>query len=285
MALRPRVRRTRLLVVTLISVCLVVITVDYQQGANGPLEGLGRLALGVISPMQEAVSKITRPVGAFFSAVGSLPSLKEENERLREELDQARTQLAGQADLAQEVADFKRLLEFDRAVEGDKVPAFVIGNGVSNYEWSVTIDRGASDGIIPGDPVIGSAGLVGRVTRVTGGSADVLLILDPASTVAARVEGVDKASGEVSGRGEGDMQMGFIDPEVPAEELNGKLVVTSGYSAPGGYANRYPAQVPIGRVSRVLDSSGSLSKYVTVQPTVDFSSLSEVLVVLSEPPS
>ena len=284
MALRPRVRRTRLLVVTLISVCLVIITVDYQQGANGPLEGLGRMTLSVITPMQEAVSKITRPVGAFFSAVGSLPTLKEENERLQEELDQARTQLAAQADLAQEVADLRRQLGYAEIIDAPRLPAFVIANGVSNFEWSITIDRGADDGVQPGDPVIASAGLVGRVTRVTGGSADVLLIIDPDSSVAARVEGVDNASGEVSGRGEGDMQMGFIDADVPAEELNGRLVVTSGYSAPG-YSNRYPPHVPIGRVSRVLDSSGSLTKYVTVQPTVDFSSLSEVLVVLSETPT
>ena len=284
MSLRPRARRTRLTVVSLVIACLVVITVDYEQGANGPLEGLGKVALGVISPLQEAVSKITRPVGDFFSAIGSLPSLKSENERLQQELDQARAQLATQSDATARVAELEELLGFTETIPGEEVAALVISNGVSNFEWSITVDKGSSDGVQVGDAVIASAGLVGHVTRTTGGSAEVQLITDPDSGVSVGVTDVEHSGGVLVGGGENDMKLELLPTSLPAEQLNGKSVETRPYAA-GGFSNRYPPGILVGRVSRVLDSSGALSKFVAVQPTVDFSSLSEVLVVLSEAPA
>src|ERR1700750_954895 len=92
MALRSRPRRTRLLVVTLVSVSLLTITLDYKEGDSGPLAGLGRTALSIVAPLQEGVTRLTRPIGNFFSAVTQLPSLRDENERLQDELAQARNQ-------------------------------------------------------------------------------------------------------------------------------------------------------------------------------------------------
>ena len=67
MALRSRARSTRLLVVTLVSISLVTITVDYRQGDEGPLAAASEAALVVLTPLQEAVSKVTRPIGNFFA--------------------------------------------------------------------------------------------------------------------------------------------------------------------------------------------------------------------------
>src|SRR5947208_1254565 len=86
MALQRRTRSTRMLVITLVTASLVTITVDYKQGSSGPLAELGRAALSVISPMQDAVSKGFRPVSHFFSALADLPSLRAKNEQLRNEI-------------------------------------------------------------------------------------------------------------------------------------------------------------------------------------------------------
>jgi len=47
---RPRPRRTRLLVVVLVSISLAVITLDYRQGPEGPLAGLGRTSISLMAP-------------------------------------------------------------------------------------------------------------------------------------------------------------------------------------------------------------------------------------------
>ena len=41
--------------------------------------------------------------------------------------------------------------------------ATVISNGVSNFEYTVTIDKGSSDGVLPNMAVISAGGVVGRV--------------------------------------------------------------------------------------------------------------------------
>ena len=51
----------------------------------------------------------------------------------------------------------------------------------------VTIDVGSGDGVQVEDPVMSGDGLVGKVTSVTGGSAQVTLLTDQASAVTAKV--------------------------------------------------------------------------------------------------
>ena len=51
----------------------------------------------------------------------------------------------------------------------------------------VTIDVGSGDGVAVDDPVVNGDGLVGTVTAVTGGSAQVTLIADHSSAVSAKV--------------------------------------------------------------------------------------------------
>ena len=76
MALENRARSTRLLVVTLVSISLVTITVDYREGDSGPLASAGNTALALISPLQQVVSKVTHPIGNFFSTLVRLPSIR-----------------------------------------------------------------------------------------------------------------------------------------------------------------------------------------------------------------
>src|SRR6266516_811815 len=91
MALQRRTRSTRMVVITLVTASLVTVTVDYKQGSSGPLAQLGRAALSVISPMQDAVSRAFRPVSHFFSALADLPTLRARNEQLRAEIQRLRS--------------------------------------------------------------------------------------------------------------------------------------------------------------------------------------------------
>ena len=79
MIVRPRPRRTRLLVAVLVSISLAVITVDYRQGDDGPLADLGEAALSLMAPLQRAVTNATRPIGDLFVSLAHLPSLASEN--------------------------------------------------------------------------------------------------------------------------------------------------------------------------------------------------------------
>ena len=280
MALRSRARSTRVLVVALVSISLVTITVDYREGTDGPLASLGDGALAVVSPLQEAVSKVTHPIGNFFSTLFRLPSIRHERDILSERVDTLETQLAeGRAYLAR-LTELEALIGVQESL-GNRIEttgAQVIANGVSNFEWTITIDKGSSDGIHENMPVVASAGLVGHVVNVGTSSSVVQLIIDPDSSVAGRLD-VSRKTGLLSGEGAGDLQMSLVEPTV--EVAPDEHVVTAGYRIAGVAESLYPPNVLIGTVSRVLDEDSATEKFLTVRPAVDFSSLSLVLVVLS----
>lgn len=280
MALRSRARSTRLLVVTLVSASLITITVDYRQGDSGALAAAGDTAIAVIAPLQEAVSKVTDPIGNFFSTLVRLPAIRREKEELESRVAVLEEQVATTTSDRTRLNEVEALLglqeSFSERVQ--TTAAQVIANGVSNFEWTITIDKGSSDGIADEMPVVAAAGLVGHVVRVTPDSSIVQLIIDPESFVAGRLDGSGE-TGLLEGEGDGDLRMSQVEADI--QVLPDERVVTAGYRFGGVAESLYPPNVLIGTVSRVLSDDSALEKFVTVRPAVDFSTLSVVLVVLS----
>lgn len=267
--------------VALVSVSLLTITVDYREGESGPLASLGRVALTVISPLQEVMSKVTHPIGNFFSTLVRLPAVRAEAERLRDRVAELESQVATAVTNEQRLHELEELFGVTQSL-GPNVrttAAQVIASGVSNFEWTITINKGSSQGVRLDVPVVASGKrLVGHVIRVAPDSSIVQLIVDPDSAVAGRLE-ISRTTGLLTGQGDQDMKMGLVD--VSTEVQAGEQVVTAGYRISGGAQSLYPPGILIGRVSHVVPDVAALEKFITVSPAVDFSSLDIVLVVLS----
>jgi rod shape-determining protein MreC len=277
---RHRPRSTRLLVVALVSISLAVITLDYRGGETGPLAGVGSAAKAFMAPMQQAVTAITEPVRDFFRGLANLPSLADENERLREDLAQAQALLQAEAFDQAQYEGLLDLLELSQALDPPAVTAAtVIANGVSNFEYSITIDKGSDDGLEVDQPVAtGSSDasmLVGRVVDVTSSSAEVRLLIDREFAVAATIEGTREA-GLVEGQGANDLRMSFVTPGTLLE--GGASVFTQGYVV-DGQAGLYPPGMLIGQVSRLVPAENVTQEFVEVRPAVDFETLQFVLVL------
>jgi rod shape-determining protein MreC len=273
---RAKPRSTRLLLVVLVSLSLAVITVDYRQGADGPLAGLGRTSLSLMAPLQRAVTNATRPVSDFFVSIAHLPSLSRENRELKEEVAGLRTDIAGRTALEGDLDRVRQLLDLTDSIDFPLVNALVIGNGVSNFENVITIDHGSEDGIAVDMPVVtgGDTGarLVGRVIAVASNAATVMLITDREAATAARLVDTRQA-GLLQGKGDADMEMSFLKTDVAVEP--GDVVETNGYQN-----GLYPSGITIGEVSRFVPATSTTELYITVRPAVDFSTLDYVAVVL-----
>jgi rod shape-determining protein MreC len=278
-ATRTRLRSTRLLVVALVSASLVIITLDYRGGSTGPLAAAGRSAKAGMAPLQEAVTDVTRPIGNFFSGLANLPTLAEENRRLTEELATARTDSQRFAFLQAQLQQLEDLLGLREQLDPEAVPAVVVASGVSNFDWTITINKGTDHGIALEMPVVagvaGSPRLVGKVIEVTKLSAEVELLIDRDSAVAAVIEGVDEA-GLVVGRGDEDPVILGIDPDT--DLVGDENVFTQGYEV-SGQPGVYPPGILIGQVARVSPAANSLQTDVAIRPAVDFSTLDYVLVL------
>jgi rod shape-determining protein MreC len=280
-AARSGPRNTRLLVVGLVVVSLAIITVDYREGDSGPLADMGRAARTFMAPLQEAVTNATRPVGDFFSGVAHLPSLARENADLKAEIADLQARIAATSQVAAQNQNLQNLLDLQQSLRPPSVPAVVIANGMSNLNYSITIDRGSNDGVQKNDPVVtGSqdgARLVGIVVAVTPISADVRLLIDEGFSVPGRLA-TSGETGLVVGNGDQDLTMQDIpaNTKFPSGSAT-ESVFTITYQI-GDQQSRFPPNILIGTVSAVVQGVQPDAQ-VSVRPAVDFSSLETVLVL------
>jgi rod shape-determining protein MreC len=272
-----------MLVITLVTVSLVTITVDYRQGSSGPLARVGRAALSVLTPLQEGVTKAFRPVASFFSALAELPSIKEERDRLRDEVKALQSQQTQITSLEQQNQQLRGLLALKQSLQLETTSANVIGSGVSNFEWAIDIDKGSNQGIQVNMPVVAASGLVGRVVETSPFGSKVQLLIDPDAHVGARLVS-SQETGVLTGRGPEAPLMTFVDATTPVQV--GEAVETAGYEVKSDqgevFSSFYPPGIPIGTVSKVSAGPADLSQTLEIRPVVDFSALSVVSVVLGE---
>ena len=128
---------------------------------------------------------------------------------------------------------------------------------------------------MPDSAVLVAGGLVGRVTSVTPTTSSVLLVTDPASSVAARV-GPHAALLQGSGDPHG-AHLSHLDPL--AEVAVGQRVTTLG--SDDGWP--YPAGIRVGTVRSVTGELGDLDRVVSVEPSVTLSAQARRSVPQSRP--
>jgi rod shape-determining protein MreC len=128
------------------------------------------------------------------------------------------------------------------------------------------------------DPVIDGDGLVGTVSAVTAGSAQVALIADGSSAISAKVvptgiQGVVRP--EVGDPGA--LILDFIDSARHVHK--GQDVVTAGWRAQG-LASRYPPNLPIGEITEASIVQQEAQQQVRVRTFADLRNL-DLLQVLT----
>jgi rod shape-determining protein MreC len=152
----------------------------------------------------------------------------------------------------------------------------VIGRDTDPNLHTLRLNKGLVDGVDTGMPIVTERGLVGRVVDVGPNWCQVLLLIDNSSAVRARL-GQSRAEGLVAGRGESALLMDYITQDIPIS--TGEYVLTSGV---GG---RLPSGLVIGQVTSVHQSDEALFQQADVRPSVDFSQLEVVLIIVSSRPA
>ena len=262
-------RRYVLLVLVLTAITLI--TLDSRRDEPGALGAVGRAAHALVSPIESAVDTVVSPVADWFDGITEGSSIKEENRELRarlQELEDEQRQAA--AALAQNET-LRQLAELPILSEVPRVTARVVNRSQGNFEWTITLDKGQESGISPDMPVMGPAGLVGRVLDSWNGGAKVLLLVDPNSNVGVRV-----LPGLVSGIAEGIAGSDElrVDLDANAQASLDDDVVTSGLEN-----SSFPEGLSVGKVTEVEVQPGGLGTIVRVDPWTDFGELEFVTVL------
>ncbi len=276
MAVYRRSRRHRFVLVLLVLTSITVITLDFRDGGNGALESIRSGGREAFAPVQSAVKGVLSPVGDFFGGIARYRSVRAENARLRAELERARMESVRAADAERERELLTRLANLDFAEDLRDIPARVVDNAPSNFQRTVTLDRGAEAGVTVGMPVVTDAGLVGRVVEVTANRSTVLLVTDRSSRVGVRLA-TSRDIGALAGGGARSlMALDLINIDTAVSE--GEAVLTSGLDQ-----GILPPQIPVGRVRSARVPEGALTQEVLVEPFVDFGRLELVRILVWTP--
>ncbi len=275
----------RLIFVVLIIASLAILTVSFRESESGPVHAIQQAGLGILSPLQSWGARAAQPFQDGYAWIRTLWSAHEEAQRLAAELQALQGEAVKLKEQAEENARLKSLLDLrDKGTfpEGtDFEVARVTGKSPTRWEAWVQIDKGSADGIKVDQPVVGATpmagetlagkGLVGKVIAVTPHSAQVQLITDSASSVAAKIQG-SRAEGIVEGSVSGTLTMDFVDRDIVVDP---KLVVVT-----SGFGGIYPPAIPIGIVADVGEEDVNIYKEIEVQAFVDFRVLEEVMVLI-----
>jgi rod shape-determining protein MreC len=267
-----------LLLLAFLVLSLVVITLDFRSGGDGPLETAKDISTTIVAPIQRGVTTVFRPVGNFFSSLGELSSLRADNTELRSRVAELSTQIGESEAIEAENERLRQLLGLDESwTTMDRVAATVIATVPANYRWAVRIDRGSNDGVEPDMAVVAPEGLVGKIISVQPDTSIVLLLIDPQAAARARIK--EKGFTGIA-RGNGaDQSLSFdgIHPEANVKE--GDEVITSGYDL-----GIFPPSIPIGEVIEASGEGADVEQDIEIEPWVDFNSLDFVEVLLESGP-
>jgi rod shape-determining protein MreC len=286
-----------------------------EQNALDPLKNA---TLTVSAPVEDTFRDAASPLSDIYEGIADRGELVRDNERLRDENETLKSQVADQQEkdlLIQQLTDALQIQS--QRPDDQLVVANVVAEDPSGLKRSIAIDLGQSDGVDEGMVVLSRNGsLIGTVSLAFQDFAWIRLINDPESAVNAQVNvssaqpgdgGVLTPGGQedepsatpapspeaspsaspapppapVRGVAEGHLRDGIVLDLLPPESAigPGALVVTSGL---GG---NYPPGLLIGTVTEVEQRPQAPFKKALVEAATRLDSLDTVLVLVNFKPA
>ena len=258
----------------IILICITVILVISMMISSAGKEKAGIVSntFGVIlTPLESCANYIA----SALSYGADRSNYENENTLLKQQLITAQMRAADYERLSNENARLRAMLELKKN-SGDLglVAADVVATDSANWSNVVKINKGISSGIKKNDTVISENGLVGYVSRVGTNWANVTTIIDVSSSVSAVVERIDEyciLQGDISLYDKNLCAMKYASADSAVS--TGDIISTSG---DGGI---YPAGIQIGKITEITVNTNGISQDAVVEPFVDFSHLSSVMII------
>ena len=228
---------------------------DHRFGA---LEAV-RLSLSVlVHPVQQlagAPATALARVGEYFS---SQDRLLRENEELKAKLLEFAA-AAQQSKLLQAEQDhFLAMTPARSRFAADGLLAEILSHGRNPFVRKLVLDKGLTQGIKSGMPVIDDAGVVGQVTAVGTFTSEATLLTEKDQAVPVMLTRNGLRAIAVGSGKDGSIDVPFMP--VSADIQNGDLFVTSGIDG------TYPPGLVVARVTAVEKNAAYVFAKITAKP-------------------
>jgi len=251
----------------------ILIVISYNVKYSKDNSFLRKIVLETASPVQEILSGSIKSVKDAWLRYVLLVGIEEENKKLTNKINELKAVLVSYQESYQEAQRLKKLLSISDNYKYRFITARVIGREQAALSRTVLINKGSSDGLRNGMPVIAYPGLIGRLVDVSWNISRVLLLIDENSNIDAIVQR-NRTQGIISGSGSRGMILKYISKTQDVQK--GDVIVSSGM---GGV---FPKGWLIGQVIHVDRQDAGLFLKINVAPFVDLSKLEELLILSSD---
>jgi rod shape-determining protein MreC len=203
----------------------------------------------------------------------SRSSLLQENERLSAEALLLETRVQQMAALRAENERLRALLNSSALMQDDVLVAELIGISPDPARHLVILNKGSSDGVFIGQPLVDAEGLMGQVIEVAANSSRVLLVTDATHAIPVQV---NRNGVRAIAEGVGLLDSLELRHVASTEDIEvGDLLVSSGL---GG---RFPVGYPVAVVTEVLRDPGQTFARVKAAPSAALNRSRHVLLVFT----
>lgn len=242
------------------------------------LNAVDRVVLRVSAPIEFAASSLARGISNVWESYVYLVDVKADNDRLAYENARLREEVHRLEQKETENRELRRMLQLKQSTVGELVSAQVVGRDATPFFRidKLVLDRG-SQKVKENMPVISPDGVVGKVLHIEGDSVHVQLAVDARFGVDVEDERTH-ARGFVRGSGDEARYYCKVENVDSRDEVEiGDLLVTS------GKGKWFPKGIPVARVTKVLKREPGRDQEIEATPTVSFSRLDAVSILVSSP--
>ncbi|MBX3232675.1 MAG: rod shape-determining protein MreC [Labilithrix sp.] len=266
-----------------VGIVIVLLAVPFfflraNMKAPSSLNALDRTLLRISAPVEFAAARLARGISNIWESYVYLVDVKADNDRLNYDNARLKEQVHHLEQKDVENRELRRLLQLREATPGDLVSAQVVGKDFTEFfrVTRVVLDRGSRN-IRPHLPVISPDGVVGSVERVNGDAVDVKLAVAADFGVDIEDERTH-ARGWIRGTGESFRYACKVENVDSRDEVEiGDLLVTS------GKGKKFPKGIPVAQVTKVVKREPGREQEIEARPTVNFSRLDAVLIIVGVP--
>ncbi len=237
----------------------------------GAFANVRYLLNSLVAPIQYAADLPRTMFNDFYSLFSTRDQLMSSNQSLKREVMTLKSDLTLLDQYREENQRLRKLLGSEFVRDEKKVVTEVMAVDTSPYRHQVVIDKGRTDGVYEGQPVINEKGIVGQVTFVAAHNSRVLLLIDPNNAIP--VQNIRNDIRVIaSGNGQSDeIQLEHIPTSTDIDV--GDMLVTSGL---GGV---YPEGYPVAYITDVDKDTRREFASIKAKPVVDFDRLRYLLLI------
>jgi rod shape-determining protein MreC len=264
-------KKYRSIAVVFVFILAALIMISYGTKPFSDTGFLRKIVLEATVPLMSLKNNALKVLRENWNRYIFLIGLEEQNVRLRNENALLAGQLIQYREGYLEAGRLQRVLELKDQFNVTATAATVIDRDPSSVIKTLLINKGTSQGLRVGLPVLADRGIAGRITECAWHVSRVMLITDENSNVDALIQ-ENRAHGVLQGAGSGGCQLKYIAKTEEVKE--GDMVISS------GMGRIFPKGILLGAVKRVDKLEGGLFQKVEVTPAVNFNKLEAVLVLV-----